>query len=346
MLLSICMPTLNRASFIGETLDSIVPQLRDDMEVVVVDGGSGDGTADVVGRRSAACPRIRYHLATRGSEGSPKPSNSGYDRDCDAAVQLARGRYCWLLPDDDLVVPGALETLRRYLESEVALIVVNAEVRSSDLSCRLVPQRMVLGQDATFARGEASRLMKVAGRYLSYAGGVIVRRDWWMARDRERYYGSGFIHVATLFQAPGDLDAVVVAKPLIWVRYGNALWTDRAFMIWMFHWPELIWGLPMDEEAKRAVVPREPWTQWARLVLYRARGIFNRPEYRLIRERKPLSLPTRVVAATIAWIPGRLLNLLGLIGLFLAGRRRSLAFVDLWLSPNNLLGRLFRGARP
>ena len=36
--LSICIATLNRAAFIGETLDTIVAQLREDTEVLVVDG--------------------------------------------------------------------------------------------------------------------------------------------------------------------------------------------------------------------------------------------------------------------------------------------------------------------
>jgi len=335
MLLSICMPTLNRASFIGETLDSILPQLADDMEVVVVDGGSGDGTAEVVARRSAVCPRIRYHRTAQTVSGAPKPSNEGYDRDCDGSVQLARGRYCWLLPDDDLIVPTALPTLRAYLERGVALIVVNAEVRSLDLSRQLIPKQMVLDGDVSFPQGEADRLMEVAGSYLSYAGGVVVRRDWWLARNREKYYGSGFVHVGTLFQQPSDLDAVAIAEPLIRVRYGNALWSDRAFMIRMFQWPELVWSLPLKDDAKRAVIPREPWRQVARLLLYRARGIFNRAEYRLVRERKPLSLWTRIVATVITWTPRGLLNVLGLLLLFVAGKRRSLAFVDLWLSPHN-----------
>lgn len=332
MLLTICMPTLNRASYIGETLDSILPQLAEDMEVVIVDGGSGDGTADVVGKRSAACPRIRYHLTSSLAEGKPKPSNAGYDRDCDQAVQLARGKYCWLLPDDDPLVPDALATLRKVLESGVALVVVNAEIRSKDLSRQLVARRMVLAEDVAVPRGETTRLMSVAGPYLSYAGGVVVRRDWWMARDRERHYGTGFIHVATIFQSPADLDAVVVARPLIRLRYGNALWSDRAFQIWMFHWPELIWSLPLEEKAKRAVIPREPWTQWSRLLLYRARGIFTRAHYRLLRDRKHLSWSTRVVASCITRIPSGLLNLLGTIGLFLAGRRKTLAFIDLRLA--------------
>src|SRR6185503_9715025 len=238
---------------------------------------------------SAVCPRIRYHPTAHPASGTPKPSNEGYDRDCDRAVQLARGRYCWLLPDDDLIVPTAMATLRTSMEKGVALIVVNAEVRSLDLSRQLVPKQMVLSGDVSFLQGEANRLLEVAGSYLSYAGGVVVRRDWWLVRNREKYYGSGFVHVGTLFQQPSDLDAVVIAEPLIRVRYGNALWSDRAFTIRMFQWPELVWSLPLEDRAKRAVIPREPWRQVARLLLYRARGIFTPREYRLVRERKSLS---------------------------------------------------------
>lgn len=57
MLLSICIPTLSRADFIGEPLDFILAQMRDDVGVAIVDGGSRDGTAVVVAQRTARCPR-------------------------------------------------------------------------------------------------------------------------------------------------------------------------------------------------------------------------------------------------------------------------------------------------
>ena len=59
-LLSICIATYNRASYIGETLDSIIPQLDDDVELLVVDGASTDNTEDVV--RKYAAERIAYPL--------------------------------------------------------------------------------------------------------------------------------------------------------------------------------------------------------------------------------------------------------------------------------------------
>ena len=46
--LSVCVATYNRAEYIGETLESIIPQLTDEVEIVVVDGASTDGTSTVV----------------------------------------------------------------------------------------------------------------------------------------------------------------------------------------------------------------------------------------------------------------------------------------------------------
>lgn len=46
--LSICMPTYNFGKFIGETLESIMKQIPDGVEIVVLDGGSTDNTCDVV----------------------------------------------------------------------------------------------------------------------------------------------------------------------------------------------------------------------------------------------------------------------------------------------------------
>ena len=59
--LSICIPTYNFGAFIGDTLASIVPQLVDGTEVVVLDGGSTDDTAEVVESFQRRCPAVRYH---------------------------------------------------------------------------------------------------------------------------------------------------------------------------------------------------------------------------------------------------------------------------------------------
>jgi len=176
MLLSICIPTLNRAAFIGMTLDSIIPQLTDDVEVVIVDGGSQDGTAEIVASRAKSCPSIRYHMSQHVTDGAPKPSNAGFDRDCDYCVSLARGRYCWILPDDDLLVPDAIATIRQHASDNVALIVANAQIRDDKVESVLLDRILAIQEDQHFNSDAAEKLFELVGKYLTYVGGVVVRR--------------------------------------------------------------------------------------------------------------------------------------------------------------------------
>src|SRR4030042_4622527 len=101
--ISSCIATYNRGQFIGETLDSIVPQLADDVELLVVDGASTDNTENVVRRYIDRDFRVRYVRL---------PAKGGVDQDYCRAAELARGDFCWLFTDDDLLKPGAVAAVK------------------------------------------------------------------------------------------------------------------------------------------------------------------------------------------------------------------------------------------
>ena len=104
--LSICIPVFNFGSFLGETLDSILSQTTNDIEVLIVDGASTDNTQEVVAARTATSPQLRYvRLEKRG----------GIDADLAASVALARGEYCWLFSGDDIMRPHAIQRALEWL---------------------------------------------------------------------------------------------------------------------------------------------------------------------------------------------------------------------------------------
>ena len=113
--LSICIPTLNRAAYISETLNSIVSQINEQVEVVIVDGGSKDGTEEIVKSYQGKFPQIRFFRSEADGSG---PSIGGFDRDCNLAVELSQGEYCWLMTDDDLLLPGAIQKILHEIEYE------------------------------------------------------------------------------------------------------------------------------------------------------------------------------------------------------------------------------------
>ncbi len=297
--LSICIATYNRGRFIGETLDSILPQLSPGVELLVVDGASPDDTAEVMNAYVGEHPHVRYF---RESE------NSGVDRDYDKAVAYARGEYCWLMTDDDLLREGAVGAVLDALDEGPDLVVVNSELMTVDMSTTLAASMLATAGAERFLPADGERFFVEVGRYLSFIGCVVVRRQLWLERDRAAYYGSLFIHVGVLFQAPLQRLIRVIREPLIAIRYGNAMWTPRGFEIWMFKWPGLIWSFSgFTPESRAAVYAREPWRAKKKVLLFRALGGYGRHEFQRFLAPRTSGVE-RLTYAVIAWLPPGLLN--------------------------------------
>jgi glycosyltransferase involved in cell wall biosynthesis len=294
-ILSICIATYNRADYICETLDSIIPQLDDDVELLVVDGASTDNTEDVVRRYVDVDPHIRYiRLSTKG----------GVDQDYDKSVELARGEFCWLFTDDDLLKPGAVTAVKTAINEGHGLIVVNAEVRDRELSVILQSRRIVMHDNKVYAPNTMECIFVDALDYLSFIGAAVIRRSVWLSRERESYFGTEFIHVGVLFQKPLTETALIIAEPYIIIRFGNAQWESRRFDIWMFKWPKLVWSFKdISNGAKQSVTRREPWRNVKKLITQRSEGSYNLRSYRQYFSTMRVNVLWKFCACLIACFP-------------------------------------------
>jgi glycosyltransferase involved in cell wall biosynthesis len=90
-LVSVIIPTYNRAYCVGRAIDSALGQTHTDMEVVVVDDGSTDDTRDMIKSRYGAEPRVVYH----------HQANKGIAGARNAGLARASGDYIALLDSDD-----------------------------------------------------------------------------------------------------------------------------------------------------------------------------------------------------------------------------------------------------
>jgi len=303
--LSICIATYNRADVIGQTLESIVSQATDDVEIVVVDGASPDDTATVVQQYQDRCPELQYHRL---------PIKGGVDQDYCKAVSFARGAYCWLMTDDDIVKPGAVNAILERLQQGYSLVVLNAEVRDRGLSHLLEPKRLQLEHDAVYGPSAQEALFIETATYLSFIGAVVIDRSLWNARDKETFIGTEFVHLGVIFQKALPRKACIVAEPYISIRYGNAQWSSRYFEVWMFKWPQLIWSFSeISETAKSRICPREPWNNIRALLLMRASGAYSLHEYGRFIEQRLDSRWDRFIAKTVALLPGSIPNLLAVV---------------------------------
>ena len=214
--------------------------------------------------------------------------------------------------------------------TDLDLVVVNASVRDAQLNAQLLPRLLDVDSRQQWSQPGGDGLFVQVATYLSFIGGVVVRRAFWTGRARTPYFGSLFIHIGVLFQAPAVERAVVIADPLIVIRYGNAMWSSRSFEIWMFKWPELIWSFRHFPESVRArVSPRHPSRSAKRLFSMRAIGSYTNADYARFLRDQPAHVP-RLVQAAIARLPAALANLIcGLYYALRPGLPSGMALYDL-----------------
>jgi hypothetical protein len=108
-LLTIAIPTFNRAKYLRELLSALFDQLvaRPDVELIVSDNASLDDTAVVVEEFLSRGLKLRYLR---------NETNMGSDANFEQCFDQAAGKYVWIFGDDDLIVSGGVAKIVSLLD--------------------------------------------------------------------------------------------------------------------------------------------------------------------------------------------------------------------------------------
>jgi glycosyltransferase involved in cell wall biosynthesis len=113
-LVSVIIPTYNRAGLVQQALASVKGQTCQDFEIVVVDDGGTDGTFEVL----SACREIRVLR---------HPSRRGVSAARNTGIKAARGKWLAFLDSDDLWLPDKLARQISWLEGAPELLICQTD---------------------------------------------------------------------------------------------------------------------------------------------------------------------------------------------------------------------------
>lgn len=134
--LSIIIPIYNVAPYLDKTIGSVVQQSLQDIEIILVDDGSKDDSAQIVDQWAEKDSRIvAIHKA-----------NAGVTEARQSGLKIAKGKYVFFLDGDDYLTPNCLETLFETAEQKKADWVV------SDFSIEYPDGKHIEKQFPTFER--------------------------------------------------------------------------------------------------------------------------------------------------------------------------------------------------
>jgi glycosyltransferase involved in cell wall biosynthesis len=129
-LVSVVIPTHNRAYCLAEAVDSVLSQTYPNVEVVLIDDGSTDSTDTLVGERYGADARVRY--VRQDKSGTNIARNHG--------LRLARGELVALLDSDDAFLPWKLELEVACLDASPEAGMIWTDMDAVDPEGRVVPR--------------------------------------------------------------------------------------------------------------------------------------------------------------------------------------------------------------
>lgn len=117
-LVSIGLPVRNGERRVGDAIRSVLDQSHGDLELVICDNASDDGTEEVCRRFARLDPRIRYHR---------HPRDVGAVGNFNAVLHRARGTYFRWLGDDDWLTSTYVARCVEVLADDAALILVTTQ---------------------------------------------------------------------------------------------------------------------------------------------------------------------------------------------------------------------------
>jgi len=206
MLLTIAIPTYNRAKCLRATLLSLVTQIEQqglrDVEIIVSDNCSTDDTPDVCASIAAAhtSVTVRYFR---------NDSNLGFDGNVNALFNRAAGQYVWTFSDDDTPKDKALAYVIDLLRKrEVRFSFVNYEVCTKE---RIQASRFGANKDLWV---EAPDLLKTIRFSNSLISSCIFLRSAWLAAGAEKFIGTLWIHFFVAREILQNGEALIIGQPL------------------------------------------------------------------------------------------------------------------------------------
>ncbi|MGC3946011.1 MAG: glycosyltransferase [Chryseolinea sp.] len=122
-LISVVMCTYNGLPYLVEAVDAILGQSYSNIELVISDDCSTDGTREWLTSKSAVDQRIRLFL---------QPKNLGYVPNKNFAHSQARGQYITQMDQDDLSAPDRIEVMMNVIQQNSSAKIVACNYRLID----------------------------------------------------------------------------------------------------------------------------------------------------------------------------------------------------------------------
>jgi len=202
--LTIAVPCFNGADKISTLLDSIFLQLDgiDEVEVLVSDNASTDNLQVIVNKYE----QISYYC---------NEQNLGPDRNIVLAIERSKGKYVWVIGDDDYLAEGAIEYILQALKNneDLGAIFVNFCLYDTKNNYMLKDKWLEINEDVYCEN--ADEFLSVTGVSPNFLSSMVHNKACFLAVDYEKYFGTYWAQYGTLLDYLQNKSTLCIAEPYV-----------------------------------------------------------------------------------------------------------------------------------
>lgn len=242
-LLSLCIPTYNRAEYLKECLDSIVSQFKDknifkQVEIIISDNNSQDHTEKVVINYQKKYPNIRYFKNKK---------NIGSIKNVIRAISYTRGAYIWFFADDDLHKEKSLQTVLWVIKTyEPEVILCNLDLYSNskkgliDYNLLRVDQDIYLKSKKELFSFLESKFFLPLDWYITCYSNTIIKYKLFNANKKIlttfNKPSNIFPHSSLVYYSPDDYRIYIIAESICNFRSDNRSFGPKNELEFLTYW--------------------------------------------------------------------------------------------------------------
>lgn len=217
--LSIAIPTYNRAGYLFEALQALIAQLDETVstlvEIIISDNASTDHTQALVQGMQTDYPQIQvtYFRQAETVNGNANIHN---------AAKLARGTFVYILSDDDVLLPGALPRLLSEVDTDPMLDAVCLNLRSFALTpSEVTPPVFRMAGDLTTS--DSDEALVQTGTFLTFISAMAFRRELVDFNDYTCRINTALPHTYLFLDVLARMRTLLITStPFLAVRANNS----------------------------------------------------------------------------------------------------------------------------
>lgn len=213
ILLSICIPTYNRAEILSKTLNHIIQSPNKEIEIIISDNASSDSTITSV--KNINDPRIKYFRNNK---------NLGFDFNLLKAIEKANGKFVFLLSDEDYINLEVIDWILNIVRKNINISQILGKIGIIGNRYKTILYEYEC-KDQILGSGYNS-LTKLFFQH-GYLSGIILRKRTLNLNSAIKYVGSIYMHQILMAQAMVNGSTLCTSKIVCYQNYKSDINAKR-----------------------------------------------------------------------------------------------------------------------